>query len=69
MYNKRYARTSGAPTAGAYFGTEIEYDDVNNVYNLKAGTTSTTLDATHHYTCNLTNAGGTCSSIRYYYYK
>ena len=69
MYNQRYVRTFGAPTTGVYFGTEIEYDDVNNVYNLKAGTTSTTLDATHHYTCNLTNDSGTCASIRYYYYK
>ena len=69
MYNQRYAMSPGRPTSGAYFGTEIEYDDVNNVYNLKAGTTSKTLDATHHYTCNLTNASGTCSSIRYYYYN
>ena len=68
MYNQRYAFLYGAPTTGAYFGTEIEYDETSNLYNLKAGTTSTTLDATHHYTCNLTNDSGTCASVRYYYY-
>ncbi len=69
MYNKRYSYTNDEAITGAYFATEAEYDETNKVYNLKAGTTSTTLDATHHYTCNMTNEFGTCSSIRYYYYN
>ncbi len=28
----------------------------------------TTLDANHHYSCDLTSATGTCVTIRYYYY-
>lgn len=64
MYGTVYTRNSGSPTSGAYFGNSFSYE--NGVYTLVD--TSTTLDATHHYTCNKTTADGTCSTIRYYYY-
>ena len=64
MYGTVYSYNSGSPTSGAYFGNSFSYE--NGVYTLVD--TSTTLDATHHYTCNKTTADGTCSTIRYYYY-
>jgi len=65
MYGTVYTRNGGSPTSGAYFGNSFSYE--NGVYTLVD--TSTTLDATHHYTCNKTTVDGTCSTIRYYYYK
>ena len=64
MYGDVYTYNSGAATTGAYFGSEFTYS--NGAYTLT--NPSTTKDNTHHYTCNLTTAEGTCSSIRYYYY-
>ena len=67
MYNKVYTYNleynSGAATSGSLYGTDVEYDGEN--YTLI--NTSTTKDATHHYTCN--NTTGSCSTVRYYYYK
>ena len=65
MYGTVYTYNSGSPISGAYFGNSFSYE--NGVYTLID--TSTTLDATHHYTCNKTTADGTCSTIRYYYYN
>ena len=71
MSNARYVYSPNTPTSGAYFGTSVEYDDFdsNGTYEYRlvndgSGSVSTTLDADHHYSCNMT----TCTTIRYYYY-
>ena len=64
MYGDVYTHNSGAATSGAYYGSSFTYDGTN--YTLVDPVT--TKNNTHHYTCNLTTAEGTCSSIRYYYY-
>ena len=73
MYGTIYEWTRLAATSGAYYGTSFEYGDFNHngtsEYRLLSGTTSTTLDATHHYSCDLTDENGTCTEIRYYYSK
>ena len=61
MYNKVYTWENESTSSGALYGNGVEYDGTN--YTLK--NTSTTKDATHHYTCN--NTTGTCSTVRYYY--
>ena len=63
MYNKLYTYKKGAATSGSKYGTGVTYDGTN--YTLT--NTSTTKDATHHYSCN--NTTGTCSTVRYYYYS
>ena len=63
MYGDVYTYNSGAATSGAYFGSSFTYS--NGEYTLT--NTTTTKDNTHHYTCNLTTANGTCVTIRYYY--
>ena len=71
MYGDIYRYNKQEPTSGAYFGSSFEYGDFDNngvsEYRLLAGTISTTLDATHHYTCNLTTQTGTCTTLRFYY--
>ena len=57
-YNKAYA------TSGAYFGNSFTYN--NGVYTLTD--TRVGYNSSHHYTCNLTTADGTCSTLRYYFY-
>ena len=64
MYGDVYTYNSGAATSGAYFGSSFTYDGTN--YTLVNPVT--TKNNTHHYTCNLTTADGTCATIRYYYY-
>ena len=64
MYGDVYTYNSGAAVSGAYYGSGFTYSD--GVYTLT--NPSTTIDNTHHYTCNLTTAEGTCATIRYYYY-
>ncbi len=72
MHNERYPLVNEKPSTGVYFGTDIEYGDFDSngtrEYRLISGMTSTTLDGTHHYTCNLTSSTGTCTTIRYYYF-
>ena len=77
MYNTRYTYQTTSPTSGAYFGTSVEYGEYDpnnpgtNVYRLVDdgnGSVGTTLDANHHYSCNVTTSTGTCVTIRYYYY-
>ena len=66
MYNPNTVKTyksESAATSGSLFGTGVTYNGGN--YTLTS--TSTTYDSTHHYTCN--NTTGTCSAVRYYYYK
>ena len=59
-----YDGYDASPTSGAYFGTGFTWDGTNyRLTNAKEGS-----DDTHHYTCNLTTAEGTCTSIRYYAY-
>ena len=64
MYGDVYTYNSGAATSGAYYGSSFTYDGTN--YTLVDPVT--TKNNTHHYTCNLTTAAGTCATIRYYYY-
>ena len=64
MYGDVYTYNSGAATSGAYYGSSFTYDGTN--YTLVDPVT--TKNNTHHYTCNLTTADGTCATIRYYYY-
>ncbi len=63
MYGDVYTYNYGDTTTGAYYGSGFTYN--NGVYTLI--NTSTTIDGTHHYTCNLTTADGTCATIRYYF--
>ena len=65
MYNPNTLITisDSAATSGSLFGTGVTYN--GNTYTLTS--TSTTYDATHHYTCN--NTSGTCTNIRYYFYN
>ena len=64
MYGTVYEWTNSAPASGAYFGNGFTWDGAN--YTLTSAKVG--YDGTHHYTCNLRTAEGTCSSIRYYYY-
>ena len=64
MWGDVYEWTNSATTSGAYYGTGFTWDGTN--YTLTSAKVG--YDGTHHYTCNQTNAEGTCSSIRYYYY-
>ncbi len=63
MWGEVYEWTNEATTSGAYYGTGFTWDGTN--YTLTSAQVG--YDGTHHYTCNLTTAEGTCSSIRYYY--
>ena len=64
MFNKSYDYAGkAAPTSGSLMGSGVTYS--NGTYTLV--NTSTTKDATHHYSCN--NSTGTCSTVRYYYYN
>ena len=65
MYGDVYTYTDASATSGAYYGSSFTYS--NGEYTLT--NTTTTKDNTHHYTCNLTSADGTCTTIRYYYYE
>ena len=65
MYGDVYTYNSGAATSGAYFGSSFTWDGTN--YKLVDAVT--TKNNTHHYTCNLTTADGTCTTLRYYYYQ
>lgn len=62
MYNKVYRWKSSSTASGVLYGNDIEYDG----NNYKLINTSTTKNATHHYTCN--NTSGVCSIVRYYHY-
>ena len=68
-YNKVYNWVESAPTSGSLMGNDVSYS--NGTYTLLPAsgesTLGTTLDATHHYTCNSTSS--TCSKVRYYYYS
>ncbi len=69
MYNKTYtAHTEGA-TSGAYFGSSVIYDDIdgNGIKEYQLISPVTSINSTHHYTCNLTTSSGTCATVRYYY--
>ena len=64
MYGDVYTYNFEATTSGTYYGSGFTYDGTN--YTLVDPVT--TKNNTHHYTCNLMAAEGTCSTIRYYYY-
>ena len=67
MFNKVYNYKSGTPTSGSLMGNDVSYE--NGSYTLLPAdgesVLGTTLDATHHYTCNTTSS--TCTKVRYYY--
>ena len=65
MYGTVYIYNSGAATSGAYFGSSFTWDGTK----YKLVNAVTTKNNTHHYTCNLTSANGTCTTLRYYYYQ
>ena len=65
MYGDVYTRNSGAATSGAYFGSSFTWDGTN----YKLVDPVTTKNNTHHYTCDLGTADGTCTTLRYYYYQ
>ena len=70
MFNKVYNWVANsAPTSGSLMGNDVSYS--NGTYTLLPADgeseLGTTLDATHHYTCNTTSS--TCTKVRYYYYK
>ena len=65
MYGDVYTYNSGAATSGAYFGSSFTWDGTN----YKLVDPITTKNNTHHYTCNLGAADGTCTTLRYYYYQ
>ena len=69
MFNKIYNYKSGAPTSDSLMGNDVSYS--NGTYTLLPADgeneLGTTLDATHHYTCNTTSS--TCTKVRYYYYS
>ena len=69
MFNKVYNYKFGSPTSGSLMGNDVSYS--NGTYTLLPADgeseLGTTLDNTHHYTCN--NTTGTCSKVRYYYYN
>ena len=65
MFGTVYTDTNASATSGAYFGSSFTYDGTN--YTLVDATTAK--NNTHHYTCNLTTADGTCTTLRYYYFQ
>ena len=69
MFNKIYNYKSGAPTSDSLMGNDVSYS--NGTYTLLPADgeneLGTTLDATHHYTCNTTSS--TCTKVKYYYYS
>ena len=71
MYGTVYTYNIADAINGAYYGTKFEYGDFDNngsnEYRLLASTVSITQDSMHHYTCNLAEPNGTCTTLRYYY--
>ena len=69
MFNKVYKYTSSDPTSGSLMGNDVSYS--NGTYTLLPAdgesVLGTTLDATHHYTCNTTSS--TCNKVRFYFYN
>ena len=69
MFNKVYNQQFGNYTSGSLVGNDVSYS--NGTYTLlpASGESSlgTTMDASHHYTCNTTSS--TCSKVRYYFYS
>ena len=64
MFGDVYVRYYDSALSGVYYGSGFTYS--NGVYTLTNPVA--TKDNTHHYSCNLTVADGTCETIRYYYY-
>ena len=69
MFNKVYNYKGGAPISGSLMGNDVSY--ANGTYTLLPADgeseLGTTLNSTHHYTCNTTSS--TCNKVRYYYYS
>ena len=69
MFNKVYKYSYGSLLSGWVWGNDVTYS--NGIYTLLPASgeseLGTTLDATHHYTCN--NEEGTCNKVRFYYHN
>ena len=65
MYGTLYTYSDSDWTNNAKFGSSFTWDGTN--YKL-VNATETTPDATHHYSCNQTDANATCSELRYVFY-
>ena len=70
MYNKiYYFAGSSPPIRGSLMGNDVSYS--NGTYTLLPASgeseLGTSLDSTHHYSCN--NTTGFCDKVRYYYYS
>ena len=67
MYNKAYYIDDQELASGSLVGNDVSYS--NGVYTLLPAfgesVLGTTMDNTHHYTCN--NTTGTCNKVRYYH--
>ena len=65
MYGTVYPYSTSNWTSEAKFGSSFTWDGTN--YKL-VDATVTNPDATHHYSCNSTDADATCTDLRYVYY-
>ena len=65
MYGTVYTYSSSNWTSNAKFGSSFTWDGTN--YKL-VDASVTTPNATHHYSCNSTDAEATCTDLRYVYY-
>ena len=69
MFNKIYYYDQPAPDSGMLTGNDVSYN--NGLYTLLPAegesVLGTTLDDTHHYSCN--NDSGICEQVRYYYHS
>ena len=63
MYSSEYKSYNSAPASNSIFGGDVTYS--NGSYTLTD--TGSSLNDTHHYTCNTTST--TCTSVRFYFYS
>ncbi len=69
MYNEQYNRFSGKFANNAVYGKNIEWNGTSYLViedTSGVASTNTTLDATHHYTCDSVGIT-TCTTVRFYY--
>ena len=64
MYGDEYPHYSAPAANGIYYGSSFTWDGTN----YKLIDPITTKNNTHHYTCDLESADGTCTTIKYYFY-
>ncbi len=64
-YGMIYASSTSSWANGARFGSSFTWD---GTYYTLVDDSLTSPNATHHYSCNVTTEGGTCTQLRYVYY-